>query len=876
MFRYGHNKPGKPYRTAIFMDTSLVTSETVELLSRITGQKLNQRDITPQVIFLASLVTVLLGVIFVDGTVAEEEKQKLLNILYRFSLPESGVRRLTHLIIKGVKENQTYKKIRDVVTLTAPFSESEKLLLIGFGYEISAADGEMDSREKKYLEIVAKHLCIKPQHLAVLEIGFTHQGNVEPDALNELHFLLDPSRFQELDTIFVKAASDMLNALPAKPEIKTTQKHITVAYDELKKFQVYRQELDKYCNLVFQIIRECKERSFLPSSLMEDIAEVYQKIQSQRFRLAVVGEFSQGKSTLLNALLGEEIQPAREIPCSGTITILKYGIKKRIMCRYKNGKEEEISLQDYHLKATISEEADIECLSDELAHSEIEEIIFEHPDLDLCSSGVEIIDSPGLNEHPDRSIITQKLLQDTDAAIFLTNVSRSLTQGERELLQDLKNKLSYGKENEPAHNLFVVGNFMDLVRTEKGREQVKQRIERFVSGQNPIVSGENRVHFISAQAALDAMLQGTENEYLKAFQSFTQSLEKFLTLESGKIKITQSVEQINRLIHKSFDGLYQSEETLDGKIQISESEKREIFEKIGEASARDVRIRILTSNLIDNSYEQAAESWDEWRAELGERLAEKSHYRSSEHNPVFSQDKLIRDYTNQFIRDLSQEIDEWGNTILKNIILKENIDYLDIEISYELDAIQGDFQRLDQQIKTNFSEQISLSITGISDDFMGLGGIGGGLGIGGVLAAGLFVFTGLGFIAVIVASVAATIASSFGLGLLDLDGLNDQIKLKVFNIGFQKLDESIDKVSEKLEQIISTVFNNRLESASRVIAEAISLYENLIEQQEKVHQETLEQREVEKAFIYQKRQELERVQNELEVMINKSTALSQL
>ncbi|MFN5872500.1 MAG: dynamin family protein, partial [Aphanizomenon sp.] len=86
------------------MNTSRVTSETVDLLSRITGQKLSQRDITPQVLFLASLVTVLMGVIFVDGTVEEQEKQRLLKILYRFSLPESDVRRLTHLMIKGVKE----------------------------------------------------------------------------------------------------------------------------------------------------------------------------------------------------------------------------------------------------------------------------------------------------------------------------------------------------------------------------------------------------------------------------------------------------------------------------------------------------------------------------------------------------------------------------------------------------------------------------------------------------------------------------------------------------------------------------------------------------------------------------------------------------
>jgi uncharacterized tellurite resistance protein B-like protein/GTPase SAR1 family protein len=850
------------------MDTSRVTSETVDLLSRITGQKLSQRDITPQVLFLASLVTVLLGVIFVDGTVSEAEKQHLQKILSRFSQSNSDVQKLTNLIIKGVKENQTYKKIQDLLNLTSPLSESEKILLIGFGYEMSAADGEIDLREKQYLEIVAKNLGVKSEYLEVFEIAFTHQRNFDASALNEVHFLLDPSRFQELDIVFVKAASDMLEILPAKQEIKTTQKHTTLSYDE---FQIYRQKLDNYCNLVCQIIHECKDHSFLPSTLIDDITEVYNKIKNQRFRITVVGEFSQGKSTLLNALLGEEIQPVRAVPCSGAITVLKYGTQKRVICHYKDGRVEEIAFDQYKAKASISKEAAVDHRGDELAQSEIEEIIFEHPELTLCKSGVEIIDSPGLNEHPQRTAITHKILTNTDAAIFLTNATRLLPEKEKELLHDVRYKLNNSSDKEPAENLFVLVNFMDNLDNEEDVQDVKQRLENFVKKENLIVLKEiNRVHYISAKAALKSIQSGNNDEFLQSFKDFTLSLEKFLTFESGKVKIHQSVEQINRVIHKSLNSLSQSEQTLEGKIQISEAQKLEILEKIGEASGRDVRIRVLVSSVIDEVYEKASESYGEWRAELGDRMAEKSAYWVSEHNPVFSQDRLIRDYTNQFITDLSEEIDEWGTKILRDIIIKEGIEYLDSNIAYELDAIQADFQRLDQQIQTNFSKQMKLSIGGISDDFMGLGGIGGGIGVGGALAAGLIVFTGLGFIAVIVAAVAATIASSFGFGLLDFDGLSTQIKQKVYDIGFQKFEESVEKVSEKLDEIINTVFNSRIEGSSRVIAEAISLYENLIEQQEKAHQETLEQREIEKAFINQKRQELEQVQKELQTLINKS------
>ena len=61
---------------------------------------------------------------------------------------------------------------------------------------------------------------------------------------------------------------------------------------------------------------------------------------------------------------------------------------------------------------------------------------------------------------------------------------------------------------------------------------------------------------------------------------------------------------------------------------------------------------------------------------------------------------------------------------------------------------------------------MQLSIDSINDEFTGFIGISGGLGIGGALAAGLLVFTGVGFIAVIVASVAAMIAGSLVWGCL--------------------------------------------------------------------------------------------------------------
>jgi uncharacterized tellurite resistance protein B-like protein len=407
------------------MNTTPIATETIDLLSRITGQKLSQRDITPQLVFLATLVTILSGVIYADLTVTEEEKQRLQETLNQFVPAGEDLHQLMQLTMTGVQQHKIYNNPRELMPLMASLSKAQRLLIIGFGYEISAADGNMDSAEKKYLQIAANRLGIEPKHLAVLEATFSNQEDVDPDDLAEVQSLLDAARFHDLDTLFVKAASELAAMLTNEVEPIATQQHFS-AYQQLNEFQKHRQELDSLCLQIYNIIKDCADSNLLPNILVTPIEAVSKKLQSQKFRVAVIGEFSQGKSTLLNALLGQEIQPVRAIPCSGTITVLRYGKQERIVCRYKDGREEEISFTEYKEKAVISKQAALDSRTEELERSDIEEIIFEHPDLSLCKSGVEILDSPGLNEHPQRTAITQKLLKETDAAIFLTNAMRLL------------------------------------------------------------------------------------------------------------------------------------------------------------------------------------------------------------------------------------------------------------------------------------------------------------------------------------------------------------------------------------------------------------------------------------------------------------------
>jgi uncharacterized tellurite resistance protein B-like protein/GTPase SAR1 family protein len=864
------------------MDTSLISPKTVELVSRLTGQRLRQEDISPPVLFLGGLVTVLLGVIYADGTVGAEETQRLRATLTELIPANNSLRQLVMAMVKGVRDQQVYKKLTELLALTSCFSEEEKLLLISFGYQMSAADGTIDKREKEYLKIIANRLGIEARFLNVLEASFSNQAISDTAALAEVHSLLNPAQFQSLDSLFVRAASHIIEHLPEKPKQQKNQKLSVSSYQELKKFQEYRKQLDTVCNKLHLTLVDGSDRNVLSPNLTEEVTKISRKLQSQRFRVAVVGEFSKGKSTLLNALLGEEIQPVRDIPCSGTVTVLKYGSQQRVICKYNNGREEEISPEQYKDKASISEEAALGSFGGEIVNSEIKEISFEHPNLELCRHGVEIIDSPGLNEQAERTLVTEQVLKTTDAVIFLTHAHMVLTEKERELLLYLKKELNPGKDDEPAKSIFVLVNFADLLRGEERRNQVRQRVETIVKSQNSI-AGENRIHLISAQSALEAILDGTENEYVKSFQDFTKSLEQFLTVERGAIALQQSASGIKQIINTGCDELTQYREMLEGKLTVSEGDKAKIFEQIAEVSGRDVKIKLLADELMEQSVQQALESWNEWVEGLAQRLIAKSDRWTSEHSHMWSQKELTKDYSDQFVGDITQEIEDWATQKVQSI-LQQNMGALNSQIDEDIYAIRQEFQKFDKQLSSNLVSQfnnlamagnlggIGTSGSGIAESIGEIegGGFMGGLGIGAAVGAALLFFTGLGFIGVILGGLAAGAGGGLGLNFLDGDAVKAQIKEKVCELGFENFDESSQSIFDKIQERIIALFEKRIEASNGVMSKAISLWENLLEQQENRDRQNQAECEVEKVWLADKRRELEQVQSQIETILNQS------
>ncbi len=594
-------------------------------------------------------------------------------------------------------------------------------------------------------------------------------------------------------------------------------------FESLKQLEIPSQKLENTGEKLLQIIQNCVAKGLLVNSFTEEAEKALKKLRQDRFRIAVIGEFSQGKSTLLNALLGEEIQPVRMSPCSVTVTVLRYGSKKKVTCHYKNGKSEEIPLEKYHEKAAMSEEiAEGANYQQEPANSQIKEIVFEHPDLELCRNGVEIVDSPGLNENRDRTAITRQIIKDTDAIIFLTNASRLLTEGERELLEELRLEINNGNANKPAENIFVLVNFMDLVRREKDRQSLQKRATNLLQGEKPIISGENRIHFISAQAALDAILERYEDDCLAKFRDFTQSLEQFLLNEKGSLKIKQSCDRFDDLIRSSLG-------YLEKNLEDSQSKKEEILEQIGTLSGINTRISNFAQELYEETRSLAIDSFNNWLDELHIAMINRSSQWQSEHH-FWNKEKLIQDYCYQFQHNLRSEIHRWSKYQLQKQILIPQIEILDRFIPNEIENLEQNSQSLNSSFElNNYSNLVITKIDNNNDTvFSWINSLPVTFGVE-LLSLSLFPsFIESGLIETV-------------LGLFSGESEEEKqykIKMEVIDKGLAKFYEPADQINTQLEENIVLAFKAKVEATEKAIQHIMNDYDRALEEiEEKEKQE---------------------------------------
>ncbi len=334
----------------------------------------------------------------------------------------------------------------------------------------------------------------------------------------------------------------------------------------------------------------------------KSIGETIEKIANEHFEVAIVGEFKRGKSTLINALLGQEVLPADVLPATATLNRVTYSEEPYVMVEYKDGEEEKVDinkLADYVTKLSYESEKKAETVKQATVYY----------DTAFCKNNVDIIDTPGLNDDEQMTNVTLSILPEIDAAVFVISANSPFSQFEKEFLE--KKMLT----SDMGRIIFAVNCFGTFSKEDEDRivETVEKRIGSYVMEKAKMVMGENSKEFavykrkigtpkvigVYAKKALMAKESGDAAMLEESnFPTFERVLESMLTQERGTITlqilankiISSSSELINSIIIRENALMMETDEFMDKytaaieEIDEIRTKKRAEFVRINDAA----------------------------------------------------------------------------------------------------------------------------------------------------------------------------------------------------------------------------------------------------------------------------------------------------
>jgi small GTP-binding protein len=184
--------------------------------------------------------------------------------------------------------------------------------------------------------------------------------------------------------------------------------------------------------------------------LQPAICDLKQRLKTDEVRLAVLGQMKRGKSSLLNALLGEPILPTGVLPLTSVVTEIRYAADPRACIVYRSGLSEEIALADIGEYVT-------EALNPGNRKG-VEALQLFYPS-NLLRKGLVLVDTPGFGStHSHNTVTTLGYLGKVDAAIIVFSVDPPITEVEASFIREIRKDIP---------RLLFVLNKTDLVTTEE-------------------------------------------------------------------------------------------------------------------------------------------------------------------------------------------------------------------------------------------------------------------------------------------------------------------------------------------------------------------------------------------------------------------------
>ncbi|MBD1869835.1 dynamin family protein [Cyanobacteria bacterium FACHB-471] len=340
------------------------------------------------------------------------------------------------------------------------------------------------------------------------------------------------------------------------------------------------------------------------TGLRQDVLNVCDRLTHSSFRIAVFGPFNYGKSTLLNALLGERTLPIDLIPTTGAAIAVRYGAELQTRIRLSDGSEIQETGTEVLKRFAILD--DNRRMRDDVVAVEV---FCPHP---FLQTGVELLDLPGTNDREAQDALVRDQLLTADLVVQVLDGRKLMTLGERENLRDWL--LDRGIETV----VFVV-NFLNLMEPDD-QQQVSRRM-RFVaeSFRSKLPAGISNLYRVDALPALRARLKGdmtaAQTAGLPAFETALEAIAQFhqeQPLQTRLPRLLAIAPQVQQALHQQIESItaeisakmHSTSATVDQKTQIKQKAQKLIKQGFS-SSLSAVQDWLALPNLL-NQYQFGA------------------------------------------------------------------------------------------------------------------------------------------------------------------------------------------------------------------------------------------------------------------------------
>lgn len=265
------------------------------------------------------------------------------------------------------------------------------------------------------------------------------------------------------------------------------------------------------------------------------------------FLVVIVGEFNAGKSTFVNALLGDELLPTGITPTTEAIELVRYGEQRS---KVPTSKQDGVVRE------------------------------WTHPN--TGSPGVVIVDTPGTGSvFQKHERIAKQFLSRSDLVLFLLSAKKAFAQTERLYLELARD---YGKK------VLLIINQVDLLEKKELKEVeafVKQQVSELVGLEPPMFAVSAKKALQNKRGGLFSRVAGDESgmDLVRAYLYDT-----FERVPPAKQKLTAQIDFVESIVKKYQTKLGENSQLVGADKAYAEQLREEL-----EAHAKTLADRLSTT-----------------------------------------------------------------------------------------------------------------------------------------------------------------------------------------------------------------------------------------------------------------------------------------